>query len=108
MAWVPGKTSILPSSPLQLVEREAAAKNAHRILGISQVHYLGLPDNRLDSLPLLDIVQKLEPLVAAIAPEIIYTHHHGDLNVDHRVTHQAIMTVCRPLPGSTVRENTSP
>ena len=39
-----------------------------------------------------------------IQPEHVYTHHHGDLNVDHRVTQQAVLTACRPLPGSSVRE----
>ena len=66
--------------------------------------YLGLPDNRLDSLPLLHVVQPLEAIIREMSPEIIYTHHYGDLNVDHRVAHQAVMTACRPLPGAGVKE----
>ena len=38
-----------------------------------------------------------------MAPEVVYTHHAGDLNVDHRIVHQATVTACRPLPGSPVR-----
>lgn len=87
-----------------LERRMAAAKQAHEILGLRRVEYLGLPDNRMDSLPLLDVVQALEAVVQAIAPQVIYTHHHGDLNIDHRSTHQAVMTACRPLSGSTIRE----
>lgn len=87
-----------------LVHRQQATEKAQQILGISSMTFLGLPDNRLDSLPLLDIVQSLETLIGKRQPKIIYTHHYGDLNVDHRLVHQAVMTACRPLPGSTVRE----
>jgi LmbE family N-acetylglucosaminyl deacetylase len=91
----------------QAAEREVrrhAGNDALAILGAVGVHYLDFPDNRLDSLPLLDIVQVLEPLIVAIGPEVIYTHHYGDLNVDHRQVHDAVITACRPMPGSTVRE----
>lgn len=87
-----------------LDERQQAAEAAQRILGVSSTSYLGLPDNRLDSLALLDIVQPLEAVIERLKPEIIYTHHYGDLNVDHRRTHEAVMTACRPLPGSAVKE----
>lgn len=78
------------------VEREGAAEIAARILGVQRLHYLGLPDNRLDSLPLLDVVQALEAIVREVMPDVIYTHHCGDLNVDHRIAHQAVLTACRP------------
>ncbi len=85
------------------MDRIAAAENARTILGIKENIYLGLPDNRMDSIPLLDVVQKLEPIIDRLQPNIVYTHHHGDLNVDHRITHQVVMTTCRPQPGSSVR-----
>jgi len=87
-----------------LARRQRATEMANKILGVSSTSLLGLPDNRLDSVPLLDIVQPLEALIAKLAPEIVYTHHYGDLNVDHRVTHQAVMTACRPQPASSVQE----
>lgn len=83
--------------------RNAAAENAKEILGIKENFYLGLPDNRMDSIPLIDVVKKLESIIDKLKPNIVYTHHHGDLNVDHRITHQAVMTACRPLPGKSVR-----
>lgn len=85
-------------------QRLAAAGKAHRLLGLQRVEYLGWPDNRLDSVALLDVVQSLERVIREIAPQVIYTHHHGDLNVDHRITHEAVMVACRPIPGSTVAE----
>lgn len=87
-----------------ITEREAAATRAHKRLGVLSVSYLAFPDNRLDAVPLLDIVQRLEEILAPLAPEVVYTHHHGDLNVDHRIAHEAVMVACRPLPGSTVKE----
>jgi len=87
-----------------LTRRIAASKRAQSILGVSFTQSLDLPDNEMDSVPLLEIVQKLEPILAEILPSVIYTHHHGDLNIDHRLTHAAVMTACRPTPDSSVRE----
>lgn len=87
-----------------LIRRNQARDAALKILGVTEWHALDFPDNRMDSVPLLDVVQVLEHIVRKIQPERVYTHHHGDLNVDHRVTHQAVLTACRPLPGSSVRE----
>jgi N-acetylglucosamine malate deacetylase 1 len=98
-----GVSSRMDANQTVLASRNEAAENARAILGITENFYLGLPDNRMDSIPLIDVVQKLEPIVDRLQPNIVYTHHHGDLNVDHRITHQAVMTACRPLPGSSVR-----
>ncbi|MBO9469655.1 PIG-L family deacetylase [Endozoicomonas sp. G2_2] len=86
-----------------LDQRQRAARKAQDILGVHYTTYLEMPDNRLDDLPLLEIVQPLEELIFRIAPETIYTHHFGDLNVDHRKVHEAVMTACRPLPARTVK-----
>jgi N-acetylglucosamine malate deacetylase 1 len=82
--------------------RETAARGAANALGIEHVAIHRFPDNRLDTQALLDIVKVIEGHIDAIAPDTIYTHHAGDLNVDHRRVHQAVVTACRPLPGSSV------
>ena len=87
-----------------LTKRKNAAESARNILGIKEYFYLDFPDNRIDSLPLIEIVQPLELIIRKTQPHIIYTHHHGDLNVDHRITHQAVLTACRPLPSTNLRE----
>ena len=86
------------------IRRNEATKRSVKILGIQSTICLDLPDNRLDQLPLLEVVQTLEVVIQQFQPHTIYTHHYGDLNVDHRVTHQAVMTACRPLPGNSVAE----
>ena len=77
-----------------------SALTASAILGVSDVRFLALPDNRFDTIPLLDIVQAIEAISAEIVPDVVFTHHAGDMNQDHRVAHQAVMTAFRPLPQS--------
>ena len=87
-----------------LRSRVKATEHAMRILNVRSWQALDFPDNRMGSVPLLNIIQSLEAIIARLAPHTIYTHHYGDLNVDHQITHQAVMTACRPVPGSTIRE----
>lgn len=80
------------------------ARNAAKMLEVKKVSFEGLPDNRFDELPLLDVIKRVERLVDELAPEIIYTHHPGDLNIDHQITFRAVLTATRPMPGCTIRE----
>lgn len=70
---------------------------AAKIIGINQTIFLDLPDNRFDTIDFLDIVQLVEKNISLILPDIIYTHHFGDLNIDHRLTYQAVITATRPI-----------
>lgn len=79
------------------IERENAARAAAAIMKIDSIQFLDFPDNRLDGVDLLDVVQAIENKVNHFNPHIVYTHHSGDLNIDHRITHQAILTACRPI-----------
>lgn len=54
------------------------------------------PDNEFDSISLLQVTKVVEAIINKINPDVIYTHHHGDLNIDHRITFQSVMTACRP------------
>ena len=80
-----------------------AAKTAGSILGAAGVELLDLPDNRLDSLDRLDLIKLIEECVERHQPECVYVHHAGDLNVDHRRLHEAVVTACRPTPGHVVK-----
>ena len=44
-----------------ITQRRLAANNCADALGISERIFLDWPDNKLDSVPLLDVVQSLEP-----------------------------------------------
>lgn len=79
------------------------AQAAADILGTSSLTLQNLPDNRFDSLDLLDIVKLVESRLSTIRPDTVYTHHSGDVNIDHRRIHEAVVTACRPYPGQSVR-----
>jgi N-acetylglucosamine malate deacetylase 1 len=87
----------------EAAERRAeAARAAATLLSARAPRFLGLPDNRLDRVEFLSVAQMIEKVVKDTAPDTIYTHHAGDLNVDHALCHRAVLTACRPQPGSTV------
>jgi LmbE family N-acetylglucosaminyl deacetylase len=80
-----------------------AAQQAGAILGAQGVELLDLPDNRLDSLDPLELIKQIEERIARHQPQVVYLHHAGDVNVDHRRLHEAVVTACRPTPGQPVR-----
>lgn len=88
---------------LELSNLAKAAQRAGEILGAKGVELLDLPDNRLDSLDRLDLIKEIEMRVARHQPQVVYVHHAGDVNVDHRRLHEAVVTACRPTPGNTVQ-----
>jgi LmbE family N-acetylglucosaminyl deacetylase len=73
-------------------EAQAAAKS----LGFKEIVFFSFPDNSFDSIPLLKIIKEVEKYLAKINPHIVYTHYENDLNIDHRLTFQAVITACRP------------
>lgn len=80
----------------ELANRRSAAQNACEILGVQSVSFGDLPDNRMDTVPMLDITRAVESLIFAHQPKIIFTNHVGDVNIDHRRLHEAVVTACRP------------
>ncbi len=81
-----------------ILKQEKNIIKATSIIGFKNVNTLDLPDNRFDSVDLLEIVRLIEEHIRKIKPNIIFTHHSMDLNIDHRRTHQAVITATRPLP----------
>ncbi len=98
-----GVTSRAYANQKDLNERESCAELARKVLGVHKNFYLGLPDNQLDSLPLIEVIKPIERIVQDIQPNVVYTHHIGDLNVDHCITHKAVLTACRPMPKTSVQ-----
>ena len=88
----------------ELVELHNATKKVGDFLGAKGLYMLNQPDNRMDKVELLDIVKKIEYVVEKIRPQVVYTHHHGDVNIDHMITNRAVITACRPLPNASVKE----
>ena len=77
---------------------------AGELIGAKEVFLHNLPDNRFDTVPLLEISKMVERLLDEIKPQTVFTHHAGDLNIDHAVTFRAVLTAARPVPHCPVRE----
>lgn len=88
---------------IELSNLAQAAQNAAEILGVASLSLHQFPDNKMDTCNLLDVVKVVEQSIQIHKPEIIYTHHCGDLNIDHRYAHEAVVTAARPVPDQTVR-----
>jgi len=84
--------------------QRAAAREACRRLGVQDVHFANLPDQRLDNMPLLEIIRPLASLVKELRPEVVYTHHRGDANQDHRAVFAATLVAVRPFGDNPVKQ----
>lgn len=85
----------------EMAALRSAGEAAARILGATSIEWAGFADNRMDGVELLDVVKRVEAFLGTCRPDVIYTHHAGDINVDHQVAQRAVMTALRPLPGAT-------
>lgn len=85
---------------LRALRDQAAA--ASEIIGVDSLTFRDFPDNRMDSVDLLAVVKEIENFLAEKKPSTVYTHHMGDLNIDHQIVSRAVMTACRPLPGTPI------
>ena len=88
----------------KIKKRYQTAKSVSKTLGCHDPIFLDYPDNQLDTISLLEIVKKVEKSIESFQPNIVYTHHFGDLNIDHQITHRAVITACRPQPDFCVKE----
>jgi len=82
-------------------------ENARKIIGYDSVGIYDLPDNRFDSVDLLDIIKVVEKEKVDFKPDSIFTHHGGDLNIDHQRTFEAVITATRPMEGEGVKSVTT-
>ncbi|MBJ6801710.1 PIG-L deacetylase family protein [Geomonas propionica] len=86
----------------ELSELAQVAHRANSILGVTSLSLHDFPDNRMDGVELLDVVKVVEDHIRAKRPNIVYTHHAGDVNIDHRRIQEAVVAATRPQPGQTV------
>ena len=85
-------------------QRNSGFQKAIELIEPHSFECLELPDNQLDTLPLLEIVKKIENHINDIKPEIIYTHSENDLNIDHQLVSKSVMTATRPSCCNYVKE----
>ena len=90
--------------PTEMDRRREACRRACHTVGVNNPNFLDFPDNKLDTVPLLEVTKKIEQQIGKFPPSIVYTHFAGDLNIDHAIVHRAVITACRPQPGFPVKE----
>lgn len=78
-------------------------KQAQHVIGYDTVSIYDFPDNRFDTTPLLEIIKVIESEKDTFQPEVILTHHGGDLNIDHQRTFESVITACRPIKDEVVK-----
>jgi len=78
-------------------------KSAQAAIGYQSVSIYDFPDNRFDSVALLDLIKTIEKEKKEFGPEIIFTHHGGDVNIDHQRTFEAVITASRPMAEEKVK-----
>tara|TARA_Y100000590_G_scaffold434999_1_gene553908 strand:- start:658 stop:1344 length:687 start_codon:yes stop_codon:yes gene_type:complete len=85
-------------------KRRSNCEKLFKYLKINKPLFFNFPDNQMDKVPLLKIIKKIELLIKKIKPDTIFTHYSECLNIDHRITCQAVLTACRPLKKNPVKK----
>lgn len=82
--------------PQIVQEEKEASRRAAEFLGYQDIRFFDLRDELLDD-RLLDVIIPLEECVLKMMPSVVYTHHRGDSNQDHRAVFQASLIACRAI-----------
>ncbi len=99
-----GASTQYPNDNKRLNAKRQAAVRANQILGGEEVHFGELPDMKLDTIPHVELNKELERIIKAVKPEVIFTHHSGDVNKDHKLICESTLVACRPVKGNLVKE----
>ncbi|MDH3602288.1 MAG: PIG-L family deacetylase, partial [Candidatus Tectomicrobia bacterium] len=91
-----GEAEKLADTPTCQIRRDCARK-AIKYLGASDILFSDFPDQRLETVPFIDIVKVIEAAIETYQPSVVYTHHAGDANTDHQVVFKAAYAACRPM-----------
>ena len=93
-----------PFFSTELVDRgRSECRAAMKLLGVKDVTFLDLPAARLDTVPMMEIIQGIGRVIARVKPDEVFIPHHGDVHIDHKLVHEASMVCVRPLIGTPVK-----
>lgn len=104
-----GKTSrdeqrVVENKKNEIATLNSEIQKANDAIGIKKVFVESFPDNRFDSVDLLDIIKVISKVKDEIKPDIIFTHYENDLNIDYQITYKAVITATRPMQDECVKE----
>jgi len=80
----------------QSKQRQREAELALKVLGVHEVKYEQRLCTQFDTYPLLSLVKEIEEYIQVFKPTVLLTHNPSEVNVDHRITYEAVEVACRP------------
>lgn len=86
-----------------IAQKKEESQIVNNIFGIEKTHTFDFPDMQLDTIPHVELNRAIEQCIKDIKPTIVYTHHGGDVNKDHRLVFESTMVAVRPTEGSSVK-----
>ena len=87
-----------------IIRRQNQAKRACRILGTEDPKFLNYHDQKLDTIPLIELSRQIENQILRRKPKTIYSHYWGDVNQDHKKAFEATLVAVRPKPSLSVKQ----
>ena len=79
-----------------LKEHSLSALNKLGVLS-KNIRFGDFPDNKADTISLLELIKWLEISIDNIRPDLVVTHHKYCTNIDHKYCHEAALVATRPL-----------
>jgi N-acetylglucosamine malate deacetylase 1 len=101
--WICILTEGVTARHRHVEQQQECAIRAAAVLGVANVVFCGLPDQRLDALPLLDVITPIEKCIDELQPDVVFTHFNQDANQDHRTVFQASLVATRPHEGTSLQ-----
>ena len=87
-----------------ILDKKNDAKKAAKILGVKEVIFGDLPDMKLDTVDHVTVNAVIESAVDRIQPQVVFTHHFGDVNLDHQMCYRSTLVATRPSVGSCIKK----
>lgn len=89
---------------IEIKERELMANESSKFLGYKILDFLRYPNLRMQNIDFLELVKKILFYIEDFKPDLVFTHHPGDLNPDHGITYNAVISASRPTEKFIVKE----
>jgi len=90
-------------------DRASETLAALHTLGVNpaQIYQHDFPDTRLDTVPVVELIQTIEATLAIVNPDRVYTMFREDRHQDHRAIFHASDVACRKVPQVLIYETPS-
>jgi LmbE family N-acetylglucosaminyl deacetylase len=99
-----GSTVQYADDPAAVQRKQAQAIRANEILGTDDLQFWDLPDMSLDTVPSVDLNSRIGTLLKEGRFDAVFVHSETDINLDHRLIHEAVLVSTRPYPGQNVKQ----